>query len=187
MIAGAALCLGLGIWPGALLHLVDGPVRQVTGLDATAMPIEALGPLVSITRVGLVLVGLIGALALLRAGLLRGRDVRSQPTWGCGYEAPTARMQYTGSSFSQPLLVAFGSVVPRRVLAEPPAGYFPEVARYSEEPGDVAGERILVPASRRFLGALGRLRVIQQGRVQTYLVYVLVTLIALLLWQLSTP
>jgi hypothetical protein len=49
----------------------------------------------------------------------------------------------------------------------------------------MAGERVLVPAWRHFLRAARRLRVIQHGRMQLYLVYILATLVALVLWQLS--
>jgi len=42
-----------------------------------------------------------------------------------------------------------------------------------------------VPAWRHFLQAAHRLKVIQHGRMQLYLVYVLASLVALVLWQLS--
>src|SRR5262249_46305600 len=48
----------------------------------------------------------LGGLALsnrLRAGL-----VATGPTWGCGYAAPTPRMQYTSSSFAELLVGLFG-------------------------------------------------------------------------------
>jgi hypothetical protein len=49
----------------------------------------------------------------------------------------------------------------------------------------MAGERFLVPATGRIVRALSRLKVIQQGRIQLYLVYIAVTLVALLAWQLA--
>ena len=53
------------------------------------------------------------------------------------------------------------------------------------EGGALAGERFLVPLSQRILTATVKLQVIQHGRVQLYLAYVFLTLIALLLWQLG--
>ena len=49
----------------------------------------------------------------------------------------------------------------------------------------MAGERVLVPAVRRVVGLLGRVRVLQQGRIQLYLAYVLLTLLVLLVWQIG--
>jgi NADH:ubiquinone oxidoreductase subunit 5 (subunit L)/multisubunit Na+/H+ antiporter MnhA subunit len=51
--------------------------------------------------------------------------------------------------------------------------------------GDIVGERVIAPVLRRILGSLGRLRVLQHGRVQLYLVYILVTVVAVLVWQLG--
>ena len=36
-----------------------------------------------------------------------GRSVTASVTWDCGYARPTARMQYTASSFAQPLTTLF--------------------------------------------------------------------------------
>jgi len=76
-------------------------------------------------------------------------------------------------------------VIYSKTHAEPPRGHFPTAARYEEHVGDMAGERILLPAYRRLLDLLGRARVLQQGRIQLYLAYIFVTLIALLVWQLA--
>jgi hypothetical protein len=94
-------------------------------------------------------------------------------------------MQYTAASFAQPVLAPFGGVIHRTTLAERPSGYFPHSARVEEHVADMAGEHLLVPLVRRFLRDAGRLRVLQQGRIQLYLAYVLVTLLVLLVWQVG--
>jgi hypothetical protein len=93
-------------------------------------------------------------------------------------------MQYTAASFAQPILALFTPVIHSRVEQQGPEGYFPEKAHYEEHLGDMAGERFLLPAARRVVRVLSRLHVIQQGRVQLYLVYIAVTLVVLLVWQL---
>jgi hypothetical protein len=93
-------------------------------------------------------------------------------------------MQYTAASFAQPILSLFAPVVPARVDEQGPDGYFPARARYEEHPGDLAGERALLPATRLVVRILSRLHAIQQGRLQVYLVYIAVTLVVLLVWQL---
>jgi hydrogenase-4 component B len=117
--------------------------------------------------------------------VLRRREVRAGRTWGCGYEAPSARMQYTAASFPAPALGTFEGLVSRTVEGGPPEGYFPTTARREERLADAAGERFVVPLARRFLEGLARVRALQGGRLQLYLLYVLATLIALLAWQLG--
>jgi hydrogenase-4 component B len=182
MLLGALACLGIGIWPRGVVRLVAPAVTSISG---AIPPDETLGALSAITSVAIVFATILAAVALIRLLLLRGREIRTETTWGCGYAAPTPRMQYTGASFAQPLLAPFGGVLDVRVSRRGPLGFFPREASFEEHTGDPAGERLLLPATRRLLDVFSRIRVIQQGRVQLYLAYILVTLIALLLWQLG--
>src|SRR5207249_7447342 len=80
-------------------------------LAATGPRLAALAPLGSITAMGLLLIAallLAGAVLWLR---LRRGVVEIRATWGCGYVAPTPRMQYTSSSFAQMLVGLFGWVL----------------------------------------------------------------------------
>jgi hypothetical protein len=160
-------------------------LARIQAVPADAfVPLEAILPLMeAITRAAACLVGLLVFLALLRVALLRGRKVVQVATWGCGYAAPSARMQYTAGSFAEPLLSPFAPVIHAQITRVGPEGYFPKTAHYEEHLGDPAGERFLVPATRRIVRGLARLRVIQQGRLQLYLVYIAVTLVVLLIWQ----
>jgi formate hydrogenlyase subunit 3/multisubunit Na+/H+ antiporter MnhD subunit len=182
MLAGATACVAIGLWPGGALRLVSPAASLLGGGSA---PDGLPGSLASISRLGFVLAALFAGIVLVRFLLLRRRDVRAGATWGCGYEAPTARMQYTGASFSALLLGPFGAWLDLRVRRRGPEGYFPREASFEEHTGDPAGERLLVPATRQVVGVLSRLRAIQQGRVQLYLAYIFATLIALLLWRLG--
>jgi hydrogenase-4 component B len=183
MILGAAFCIAIGLWPTAAFQLVERPAQLLVGTAPIADPM--LGLLVPITRIAFLLLGISGLLTLARWALLRRRQVAIGSTWGCGYEAPTSRMQYTASSFAEPVIEPFAATLHRKVQEEAPTGYFPQKARHEVRLGDLAGERLIVPATRQVLAALGKLRVIQQGRVHLYLVYILVTVVVLLVWQLS--
>jgi len=182
MVFAAVACFALGVWPRGVWRLVAPAVASISGASP---PGESLAALSAITRLAIVLTALAAFIATVRLLLLRGRDVRTAPTWGCGYATPTARMQYTGASFAQPLLAPFGALLDIQIKRRGPEGYFPREATLDEHTGDPAGERLLRPATQHLLNALGRLRIIQQGRVQLYLAYVLVTLIVLLVWQLG--
>jgi hydrogenase-4 component B len=183
MVITALLCLAIGVWPAGAMRLVAPAAQSLA--HAGPAPHDALGVLSAITRVAAVMAALIGLLVVLRAVLLRGREVTHAATWGCGYAAYTSRMQYTATSFAQPLLRSFLTLIPTRVHQDGPSGYFPVTATYEEHVGDMAGERVLAPASRSFVRTLSRIRILQQGRVQLYLVYIAVTLITLLIWQLA--
>jgi hypothetical protein len=94
-------------------------------------------------------------------------------------------MQYTASSFAQPLTDTFSLLLQTRRDLVAPRGFFPTEASLATETPDPYQEYIFQP----FLRAIGRgfytLRLIQQGQVQLYILYIAVTLLLLLLWQLA--
>ena len=185
MIMCATLCLVIGVWPNGAVALVRH-AATVIGKTGPA-PADALGALPAISAYAAALVGTILALAILRNALLRGRDLAVSATWGCGYSAPTPRMQYTANSFAEPLLTPFATALHVEIHSEGITGYFPVTGRHEVHLQDIVGERILAPAIKRFLRAVSYLEILQRGRIQLYLVYVIATLIALLVWQFAGP
>jgi hydrogenase-4 component B len=170
MVLGTALCFAIGVWPAGAFRLVAPVAASLGGVAPSAAPL--LGQFEAITRVMIVLLVLIGMLALLRIVLLKARDVRFGETWSCGYAAVTTRMQYSASSFAEPLLAPFSPLLHRQVHLDGPTGYFPDHARYEEHLGDLAGERFITPVAHRFVGFLAKFRAIQHGRLQLYLAYI---------------
>jgi hydrogenase-4 component B len=182
VLLAAGLCAFLGLQP-ALAALLPGRVAAaLTG--AAPEVVAAAGGFGQVTVMAALLVVLVAGLSWLRARLLRGREVREGPVWACGYEAVGPRLQYTASGFPEPVTGPLGGAVPRRIDQAGPDGYFPAAAHYLDRMADAAGEQLVVPAVRRFVAALGRVRAVQAGRLQLYLLYVLATLVALLAWEL---
>jgi hypothetical protein len=120
-----------------------------------------------------------------RAWLLRGRPVGESGTWDCGYAAPSPRMQYTASSFAQPITGLFSFFLRPRARASGPEGYFPAAAAYATETPDLFRERLYEPVFTGVLRLALRLRWLQHGRIQLYVLYIALTLLALLLWRLG--
>jgi hydrogenase-4 component B len=184
MALGAAACLAIGMAPAAALRFIAGPAALLAGAGATPAAL-ALASLNAMSLIAVLLGASILGLALGRHALLRGRDVRHAVTWDCGYARPTARMQYTAASFAGPILDPFLMLLHVRIHRTPVEGLFPRQA--SEEthlgdPGEAAVRWIVEAAT----APLKRLRVLQHGPVQLYLLYVLVTLLLLLVWQVRT-
>lgn len=183
MLAGALACALLGLFPRAAFALVD-PVLSET-LHLGRLPEDILAATQGILFGVALFLGIALGLALARAALLRRRQVTSAQTWGCGYANPTPAMQYTTGSFADPLLSPLTLTGSAHVEQEGPSGYFPTHARYEEHHHDLAGQRFLIPAISWAVAWLSRLRVLQQGRIHLYLAYILFTVVALLLWQLT--
>jgi hydrogenase-4 component B len=113
----------LGLFPSAALAIIE-PVLALfpLGGDAHGTDLaDVLGPVVWACR------GLACALAIsMFATWRRRRAARESVTWGCGYTAGNARMQYTGSSFSAQLSSLFRPALPVLTREELPTEPFPQ-------------------------------------------------------------
>ncbi|MFA5162525.1 MAG: proton-conducting transporter membrane subunit [Elusimicrobiales bacterium] len=175
MIVLAALCAVIGICPVLVLPAVFPAAAMFCGAyfgaDAVIAGAGIAGCLLGI---------LAAALWIFRNSLLDGRTVSSAPTWGCGYSAPNARMQYTASAFAQPVLSMF-ALAPH---AEPAKELFPKTASFHSRNRDLAKARIYNPLFGLVEDKLSVLRVIQGGSIHAYILYLAVALVALLIWAL---
>jgi len=181
LLSGLGLLLGLGA--PLLLNLALLALRPALP-EAVELAAPALTALTwSSAGFGLLL-ALLAGLAGLRRWLLSGRDVRTGPTWDCGYAAPTARIQYTYTSFAQPLADMFQALTGPRGATTRAHGLFPSRVGYAAEARDrfLAGFLALFRFADSRLEALHRL---QQGQVHVYVLYIAATLVGLLAWGLK--
>ena len=130
----------------------------------------------------MLIVAITALLAVLRRRLLcAAAPLAEGPTWDCGYAAPTARMQYTASSFAWPILDMFRWLVRPRLQLRIDEGRFPAAGA----PG-VAHRRsfpaaYFAPLFRAVARLADGLHWLQQGRNQLYVLYIAVTVLVLLL------
>lgn len=122
--------IALGAWPVLGLAMVQPAV----GLALTGLPGATGRELATIGHTLATIGGISAVLVLTTGGLwwLRRRAAPSPAdahvTWGCGYTAPNARMQYTGSSFSWDFVQRFRSLMVLLRRHKPVEAYFPQDA-----------------------------------------------------------
>jgi formate hydrogenlyase subunit 3/multisubunit Na+/H+ antiporter MnhD subunit len=181
-------CVAAGLAAPFLVGAMAPLVASAAGLpahpvaDGLAAAARSLTP---VTVAGILTLALCAGLAILRRGLLSGRTVARSETWACGYSLPTPRMQYTGTSFVQPLTRLVRSALGTRRDVNLPAGLFPSDASFATRTPDVVTERAIRPAFAVAARGLARLRWLQHGRLNLYMLYVALTLVVLLVWKLG--
>lgn len=123
--AGTAL---LGIAPALGFAMVAAPTALLLHGVPDSHASQTLHTLVgTLTRVGVfsaTLVLVVVAVLWLRGRLLRP-SAPANATWGCGYTAASARMQYTGASFSTDFAAPFKGILLLLKRRKAPTGYFP--------------------------------------------------------------
>ena len=182
----AAGCALIGFLGPYAVSAISPLVAQMAGIPAAA---DFLAParegLRSVAVAGAAVAALTGALTLLRVLLQRGRPVSKAGTWDCGYVKPDARMQYTSSSFAQPLTGMFGWLLRTVRTGKSVDGLFPAEARFESETPDVFSRRLFRPVFRGAGAVLSRLAWLQHGRLQLYVLYLAAALLVLLVWRLA--
>lgn len=179
-------CLFMGLAAPRVLPVIQPVIVKITGWPIPLVTSETARAADLLWKVCLssgVLLALIFALTLLRKILLRGKEVRSAVTWDCGYTQPNPRMQYSGSSFVGPITSLFGSLLHRRKKETPPEGFFPQQARIETQMEDPAREKLYRPLFLWIDRISAWARVLQHGRVNIYILYIALTLTALLIWS----
>jgi hydrogenase-4 component B len=144
----------------------------------------AVAPLCGVMFGSYILLGLAVLLAGVRKRLLAGRRTETGVTWGCGYVASTPRVQYTASSFTQPLALLFRLFLQPRDEIREPSGLFPRQAGLKTSTLDLFLRRVYEPLFIGIAWIASRLRWLQEGRIQIYVLYIALTILVLLIWKL---
>ena len=174
----ASGCVLFGVFPSLPLRLLSPAAVQVGGAQvAAALAPAAASSAAPRAVVGVLIAIVVGLIALRR----RLGSAVVAATWGCGFSAPTARMAYTASSYSQLLLTGLVPLWLRpRVHLQAPRGIFPGRASFRTDPQDPARTRLFDPLFRVLGDRMSRLRRFQAGRLNLQLLYTVVTVLALL-------
>ena len=184
----AAGCILLGAFANRVVPPFLEVALSTSKVDISQQPHmagEITGSVGVITTAALCFFMILLGLVILRRQLLAGREVSASGTWGCGYAAPTARMQYTSSSFIEPVTTLFAPLIRTKTHLIRPSGLFPKEGSLSTETPDIWREGVYIPLFRGINWVSARLRWLQQGRVQVYILYVTMTIVGLLIWYLG--
>ena len=176
MLVLAGACVLIGLVPVIFWPAVARAVGTWRPLWAGAV---SPAPLLALTWAHLALAALatMGAAWLWRR-VARGGMSRTL-TWDCGYVLPTARMQYTAGSFAGIITEWFDWILrPQRHELRPEA-ILPVSANFSEHTPETVLEQVVEPVGGLVMRISYLARRLQHGRVQSYLLYLLIGVAAL--------
>lgn len=169
VLAGACVMIGLApivVWPA--LALAVGTWHPAWAGAAAPAPLAVLGRV----QIAVVLLSASAAWALWQQVRRQGRTVAA--TWDCGYARPTPRMQYTAGSFASIITEWFAFILRPVQHSLRPVDLFPRAASYDEHTPETVLERIVEPVGALVMRSAVAARRLQHGRVQAYLLYLLI-------------
>ncbi|MGA2142705.1 MAG: proton-conducting transporter membrane subunit [Brevinematales bacterium] len=173
------IMLFIGLFPRYAVDLLKPAVINLTGQALFGGSGRIIAVLASVSRIFLIFTGITALLWIVRV-LLPGRKLeRRAPSWGCAYPQ-TPRMQYTASSFSDPVLQVVSRAVGLKKEYVLPAGIFPGKSSIISGTEDILDRYVIEPGVKLINRVLGLFTWIQSGKTQNYLIYGLVFLLVAL-------
>lgn len=193
MLVTAVSCLCLGIFPATFIDWMDEIPLQLVGsrlsVSATASGWMWLTPVaqerasysgIVVFAGSLLVYGIVYILLHVNPGKLHRGAI-----WDCGFQKLTNRMQYNATSFSMPFRRVFGFMVhvKEQVTLSPQTAHaaFPKRLHYTLRIRDRFWNWLYKPVADASFWIARKVGRLQQGRIQSYLIYSFVTIIVLLL------
>lgn len=178
MLVLASACVAIGLGSAFLITPLGAAVGEF--LPEAALPAQAFAVPRLLPWVASFVVAVVVLFTVLRFSR------RVTPTWACGLPSLDGRMQYTATAFSKPLRKVFAPVYrPERSIEVVPSSspYFPTAISYHSVRTTSFERSLYRPVVEAIVAAAHRLRRLQTGNIQVYLLYIFLALIALLVYM----
>lgn len=175
----SAACVLIGVFPSVMLRPLGLNAQELLGSGAT-LPLEIT------SLAGLMPWVSLAVFAIVAAGTMIRRSTRRSPTWACGLPRLDSRMQYTSTAFSKPIRKVFAQVYrPDRAVEILPSDdpYFPSSIAYRSVRTTSFERSLYRPAMDAIVATGHRLRRLQTGNIQVYLLYVFLALLGVLIFM----
>jgi hydrogenase-4 component B len=176
ILAGA--CVLTGIFPSIVLRPLALNAQEL--LRGAMLPGNTASLAHVLPWLALGIAGIFATVAVAR------RTERATSTWACGLPGLDNRMQYTSTAFSKPLRRVFARAYrPDRTVEILPADqpYFPTSISYRSVRTISFEKSLYRPAIEGIVSTGNRLRRLQTGNIQVYLLYIFLALIGVLVFM----
>jgi hydrogenase-4 component B len=172
------ICVLIGVVPVAVAPLLESAVASLSSIFLNDSELTAMAPLGWVSVLSMTLAAIVFILFTVR---IKNVTATKSMTWGCGYLAPTPRMQYTASSFADTLTGLFRSILRPDVHIPHIRSSFPAPSKFSSHVPETVLEIIYIPLFSRVNDRLAFIRKLQNGKMHYYIFYMFLTLIVLLM------
>jgi hydrogenase-4 component B len=180
----AAFIIAIGLFPQIFIGILLDPVSLLTG---STIPNIAPGQMKAVDimeriswAAGGFIVFVLFILAVKKL-LTRKRKIRTDSTWGCGYVAPTSKIQYTGSSYARTYSKLFSSILLSFKSEQEVTGIFPEETHYETKPYDKLEKWFIDMPLKSYKSFMNRFVFFQNGKLQFYILYGIIFIVAVML------
>jgi len=173
----------IGLFPNVFLDLLIRPVQLFTGLHHlpfVSFQGNGIDALAAVSKASWFLLAFVLLLLGIRKLVLHRKIVSISPTWNCGYTVPTAKIQYTASSFVKTYSKLLGMIFLIFKNGEKVVGVFPAAVHLETHPYDKIEKWFIDSPITNIKSFLGRFRFFQNGQLQFYILYGIIFIVAII-------
>ncbi|HEU4729887.1 MAG TPA: proton-conducting transporter membrane subunit, partial [Kofleriaceae bacterium] len=160
-----------------LVGLLGPAIAQLARAAPSTAPASAVLAPIAWLGLALWLAFAAGMLVLRRLASRAGAPARQDDTWGCGYAAPTPRMQYTSGSFAESMLQLLPRALRARIVVRREASPFPARGELVSDRADPFTRSAYEPLLDRLGKRFAQLHWVQQGITHLYVLYIIATVV----------
>ena len=180
-----AAMLAVALLPQFFFSYANKVVSSTFAIASTGSA-DSLAPMVrsiaSIGQVSLIFIVFVIVLYGIRWLFVRNRQKVTYETWGCGYIVPVKKAQYSGQSFTRSFGLLFSFLKGKRTSERiPKETLFPGHYSYSTPYIDILEKFLVEPLAKRLTFTLNYFQFIQNGQIQSYVLYGLFFIILIFL------
>jgi hydrogenase-4 component B len=183
MVVLVIICATIGVFPFLIGPILERVITvcysdlsiEVSQLSAT-VPLKSISILAGAIVLSLTIIGIIF--------LTKKKNEKTTVTWDCGYVKPSNSMQYTATSFAATIITFFKWILKPHEHRPEITGLFPKATRLLIHTNEIVLDRVLIPVSRHVSRFAAWFHRFQQGIIQHYIFYIVITLFVLLCSQM---
>ncbi len=179
-------CITIGLLPFLVTPILGRAIFawDTAGQIPKSFSLATLTPVSAIAVASLIFCGVCLILYFMVAKKIKLSRAPRAGTWACGYAHPTARMQYSASSFAQLLTGLFQRVLHPQIHEPGILSIFAQPSHFETQINEPILDRKLLPLTRFFKKLFSQARPFHRGLTHQYLIYMALMVIALLIWAL---
>ena len=189
----SSMCIVLGVMPFYFIKIIDSISAPLAGVSIISRmnfgysiaTVSSSTPATISTIWIAILIFVVLPLPVIMYLQFRRTPVAKYETWGCGQPVSTGRNEYTATAFSKPIRMWFGGIFrPHREIQTTysDSPFFKEKETFESDIEPIFEKYLYDPVTWVVVTLSRFMRIIQTGYIQTYLLYILITLVIALIY-----
>jgi len=181
--------LFIGLFPQIAIRPVSFVVNsQFINIMTSSVAYGNLPLIQNVGIAGMVFIGIILLIIVLRMIITRHAPREYSDTWGCAYDGQIVNWQYTASSFAENFSAIANPVLNQKTNYRPidREDIFPKQRGFETESEDMVEQKIYSKFIRFVNWIFSKIAIIQTGNTQHYILYAFLMIILLLILTVLT-